>query len=251
MQVSTQTSSLSTRIALRDCPTTAKWVRSPLDPAVFCEWHSWLTWEERLRVSGYRRREDQHLFVARRGLARECIAREFSLEPQSIRLVSQPSGKLTWDTNDFYDVTTAIDLSVSRTSEAAAVVVCRTHDVGIDIERVADLPEIETLAFQNLHSVELDFWRSLPESSRLNSYYRLWVVKEAYVKALGIGLSLAPRNILAIEAISNVRGKVESNLTTESARAGEFWLKRIGTERIVSVVALKRVTLKRSDNATS
>ena len=77
-------STSDTAIALLDCPATADLIYLPVDPALLSKWTSWLTDDERLRRSGYRRREDQQLFVARRGLARGCIARELFLAPQSI-----------------------------------------------------------------------------------------------------------------------------------------------------------------------
>ena len=232
MQVSTS----DTAIALLDCPANADLIHLPVDPALLPQWKSWLTGEEKLRLSGYRRREDQQLFVARRGLARECISRELSLAPQSIRLMNQPSGKLDWNANDFDYGPTAIDFSVSRTAGLVAAVVSRTQCVGIDVERLSLLPEIETLAIQNLHPIELKDWLEMPEASRLVAYYRLWVVKEAFAKALGVGLTLPPRDILANEAMINTRGKVESILSPDQSQEAEFWLKPIGTDRVLSIV---------------
>jgi len=234
MQVSTS----DTAIALLECPATADLIYLPVDPALLPQWTSWLTDDERLRLSGYRRRKDQQLFVARRGLARECIAKELSLAPQSIRLMNQPSGKLDWNANDFDYGPRAIDFSVSRTAGCVAAVVSRKQCVGIDVERISLLPEIETLAIQNLHPIELKDWLDMPETSRLVAYYRLWVVKEAFAKALGVGLTLPPRDILANEAMNNTRGKVESILSPDQSQEAEFWLKPIGTDRVLSVVVL-------------
>jgi len=115
-------------------------------------------------------------------------------------------------------------------------VVSRTQCVGIDVERISLLPEIETLAIQNLHPIELKDWLEMPEASRLVADYRLWVVKEAFAKALGVGLTLPPRDILANEAMSNTRGKVESIHSLDQSQEAEFWLKPIGTDRLLSVV---------------
>ncbi len=235
-----QASSIDTHITLLDCPATAELIHTPIDPSLMQRWTSWLTGDEKMRFTSYRRREDQQLFVARHGLVRECIANQLSLAPESIRLVSQPSGKLGWNVNDFGYEQTLIDFSVSRAAGVAAAVVCKTHLVGIDVERICLLPEIKTLATQNLHPVELKYWQQLPEAARLHAYYRLWVVKEAYAKALGVGLTLPPCDILANEAMNNNWGIVRSDIDSTPTNEAEFWLTRVGTDKVLAVVTLSR-----------
>ncbi len=235
-----QASTIGTNITLLDCPATADLLHTPIDPSLSQRWTSWLTSDEKIRFAGYRRREDQELFVARHGLARECIANKLSLEPESIRLFSQPSGKLGWNSNDFGYDSNVIDFSVSRAYGVAAAAVCETHLVGIDVERICLLPEIKTLAIQNLHPTELKYWQEQPNATRLHSYYRLWVVKEAYAKALGVGLALSPCDIVANEAMNNQRGIVRSDIDSAPTNEAEFWLTRVGIDKVLAVVVLKR-----------
>jgi 4'-phosphopantetheinyl transferase len=235
-----QASPIAKHITLLDCPATAELVHMPSDPTELQLWSSWLTSDEKSRCASYRRREDQNLFVARHGLARECIANQLSLAPESIRLLSLKSGKLGWNPHDHGYEQSTIDFSVSRTAGVAAAAVCKTHFVGIDVERICLLPEIKTLAIQNLHQVELKYWQELPEVARLHAYYRLWVVKEAYAKALGVGLTLPPRDILANEAMNNNRGIVLSDIDSAPTNEAEFWLTRVGTDKVLAVVVLKR-----------
>ncbi|MCY2973546.1 MAG: 4'-phosphopantetheinyl transferase superfamily protein [Planctomycetota bacterium] len=235
-----QSSTIGTHITLLGCPATAELVHTPIDPSLMQRWASWLTSDEKSRFANYRRREDQQLFVARHGLARECLANQLSLTPESIRLVSLPSGKLGWNAHDLGYEQTLIDFSVSRATGVAAAAVCKTYLVGIDVERICLLPEIKTLATQNLHPVELKYWQQLPEATRLHAYYRLWVVKEAYAKALGVGLTLPPCDILANEAMNNNRGIVRSDMYSAPTNEAEFWLTRVSTDKVLAVVVLKR-----------
>lgn len=234
-----QASTIGTHITLLDCPATAELVHAPFDQSVLQRWSSWLTSDEKSRCTSYRRREDQQLFIARHGLAREGIANQLSLAPESIRLMSLPSGKLGWNANDYGYEQTTIDFSVSRTAGVAAAAVCKTHLVGIDVERICSLPESKTLAIQNLHPIELKYWQELPEATRLHAYYRLWVVKEAYAKALGVGLTLPPIRILGNEAMNNNRGIVRSDIDSAPTNEAEFWLTRVGTDKVLAIVVLK------------
>lgn len=68
-----------------------------------------------------------------------------------------------------------------------------THSIGVDIMRVR-LPPRETLrSFVGMFAEQLapreqaQLARA-PESKRLEAFYRLWTIKEAYTKALGLGL---------------------------------------------------------------
>jgi len=228
-----------------DCPAMVKWVTGPFDPVSLKKWASWLKEDELPRLAGYRRTSDQNLFLARRGLARECLGTTRSIKPQSIRFIEKPSGKLSWTSDDFRYGTACcsmeeFDFSISRTAEMAAAAVCRTHDVGIDVERITRLPELETLATQNLHPLEHEQWLRLPSEERLHAYYRLWVVKEAFVKGLGTGFVLSPREILANNAIGDTKGIIHETWQSQNVHKAAFSLKSIGSNCLIAVVTLNR-----------
>jgi 4'-phosphopantetheinyl transferase len=232
---------MGTRFTIPGCPASADLACAPFDVDSLQKWTSWLTSEEATRLSGYRYREDRELFIARHGLAREGIARELSLPPESIRLINRPSGKPGWNANEFSYSETDIDVSLSRTTGMVATAVCRTNCVGVDIEHIHSLPELHTLAIQNLHPTEWSEWTNLPEARRLKAYYRLWVVKEAFAKALGVGLSLEPIRILSKEAMTCDQGKVENTIALEPPQRADFWLRQIEPDKLLSVVVLKRL----------
>lgn len=92
----------------------------------------------------------------------------------------------------------ALCFSMSRSGDQALFGLSRVGAVGVDIEEVLERPGIERLE-RLLSSTESEQLRSEPPSGdpaeRLRALYRLWVRKEAVLKAVGTGLRLSPRDV--------------------------------------------------------
>lgn len=68
--------------------------------------------------------------------------------------------------------------------------IAKDCEIGIDVENVTRTLDIDALAATVFASKELaDFRRSSPEDRR-NRFFSYWTLKEAYIKARGMGLSL-------------------------------------------------------------
>lgn len=65
--------------------------------------------------------------------------------------------------------------------------------VGIDVECVAPVEDDLTIAVMS--AAELNHYLSLPESDQTDHFYRLWTLKESFVKATGQGLSVDPTTL--------------------------------------------------------
>ena len=95
-----------------------------------------------------------------------------------------------------------VEISVSHTEGATLVAVAR-RAVGIDIERVRPLPDLDALAAASLGDGEARALEDLVDGDRVASFYRFWVRKEALLKARGCGLAVDPR---AVDTTQGVPG---------------------------------------------
>jgi 4'-phosphopantetheinyl transferase len=59
----------------------------------------------------------------------------------------------------------------------------------VDIEHIRDTPEMEQIVERFFSIKENEVFRSLPESRKREAFFNGWTCKEAFVKALGDGLS--------------------------------------------------------------
>lgn len=158
---------------------------------------------ERLRTEDLRRR-----FIVRRARLREILARYVAAAPAAIRFDRGASGKPSlappWSDS-------RIEFSASHSAETALVAVGLGHPLGVDIERVRPLPDFRDLCRSYFASSENEALDRLPDGERLAAFFRTWARKEAVLKALGTGLSLALDQVeVSVEAaparVAAIRG---------------------------------------------
>jgi len=80
--------------------------------------------------------------------------------------------------------------NISHTRGLVACVVVRGIDCGIDVESIGRFRDLGHLAPSILAPSELTRWTALPQDDRPFLLSRYWTIKEAYAKALGLGMSL-------------------------------------------------------------
>ncbi len=85
-------------------------------------------------------------------------------------------------------------VGLSHSDRWTAVALSRLGRIGIDIEAVR--PVTTTLERRCLTEHELAWLDDIePELERSHRFFRVWTAKEAYLKALGVGLSVDPREV--------------------------------------------------------
>ena len=86
-------------------------------------------------------------------------------------------------------------ISLARTGTAAICAVGCGSAVGVDLERVARLPDLDALVGSVLTPREREAFAALPESLRDRAFHLLWVSKEAVLKLEGSGLGIPPEHL--------------------------------------------------------
>jgi 4'-phosphopantetheinyl transferase len=152
-------------------------------------------------------------FVALRGALR-CLLRHYlATDLSGVRIGYGPEGKpVLLSAGD-------IEFNVSRSEDLAAIAITARCQVGIDIEHVHELPELEQLARRFFCPEEYEEIISVPPIERSAAFFRCWTRKEAYVKAIGAGLSI-PLDGFAVSASESPAHIVHSG---HKAGASESW----------------------------
>jgi 4'-phosphopantetheinyl transferase len=135
--------------------------------------------DERARAGRFRRAADQEAFTLRRGLLRELVGSYLGLEPAAVRFAY---GR--WD-KPFVDG--ELSFNASSSGRHALFAFARGRGVGVDVERMRELPDMDEVAARIMSARELATYRG--QWDRLGAFYAVWTQKEAYAKALGDGFA--------------------------------------------------------------
>jgi 4'-phosphopantetheinyl transferase len=85
----------------------------------------------------------------------------------------------------------ALQFNLSHTEGLVACAVARECEVGVDVENVGREIDIAELAPSVFAPMELASLAQRPPGERRDLFFSYWTLKEAYIKARGMGLSLA------------------------------------------------------------
>lgn len=80
--------------------------------------------------------------------------------------------------------------NMSRSKSVALIGLSMAREIGVDIEIIDEVPDVEMLAREHFSPREYEAWRRLDPASAAPAFLQCWVRKEACVKAAGIGLAL-------------------------------------------------------------
>ncbi|MDQ6883913.1 MAG: 4'-phosphopantetheinyl transferase superfamily protein [Candidatus Dormibacteraeota bacterium] len=92
--------------------------------------------------------------------------------------------------------------------------------MGVDIEYVEPLPDLEGVASAFFSTRELGLLHLLPERERLVAFFTCWTRKEAYLKALGEGLT---RSANRVEVCADFSQTTELNEIDNGEGENRFW----------------------------
>ncbi len=153
-----------------------------------CAFRDTLDVDELERARRFVFHRDRARFIAARGLLRSIVARYLHLEPQEVRFSYHDHGKPALEPSSN---SANLSFNLSHSHELALYAFARGRRIGVDIEYVRGDTDHDGIAEQYFSTTEAAALRSLPSVQRTQAFYRCWTRKEAYVKALGEGLSLA------------------------------------------------------------
>ena len=147
------------------------------------EYWTFLSDEERQRALKFARLNLQKKFVKTRGVLRLILSSYLDLKPQEIIIKTAEYGKP-------YLVNNVLNFNLSHTKNQFVIAVSDTGIVGVDIEQCKDRKNISGLVEKCFSKIERDYWNTLSEQQKAIMFYRFWVRKESFVKAVGRGIAL-------------------------------------------------------------
>jgi len=138
--------------------------------------------EERERAGRFRFDASRDAFIASHGWLRTLLGRYLNAVPRSLEFTFGNRGKPALQG-------TPLRFNLSHSGAMAACAVARNQEIGIDIELIRPMSDLESVVRRFFHPEECRKLLALREEDRETAFFHCWTRKEAYIKALGDGLS--------------------------------------------------------------
>jgi 4'-phosphopantetheinyl transferase len=148
--------------------------------------NEFLSAAEHLRASHFHFAPDRRRFIIRRAVLRQLLAAILKTEPQAIRLEFGTHGKPFVAGQAGAD---GLRFSCSHSADWALIALTRGSELGVDLEQRRPVVDTEDLARNFFSPVEINELVGLSPELRLAGFFDCWTRKEAFVKAIGLGLS--------------------------------------------------------------
>lgn len=155
--------------------------------------------EELSRLQTYRSPSAAERYVLTRSLVRIVLGAHLGETPRNVRVSRTETGKPVISGGDH------VHFNVSHSGELILLALCGTRPVGVDVERRRDVFRVEKLVDRWLTESERREMAAHTErgAGASDTFLRLWSLKEARLKALGVGISGAARAPLhTVDAMS-------------------------------------------------
>lgn len=140
--------------------------------------------DERERAGKFHFHRDYESFVIARGVLRNIISRYVNVPPDELRFSYDRYGKPRLSSCE-----TPLCFNLSHAKAIALYAVSRVDATGVDVEYVREDFATAEIAERFFSADELSGLRALPPELRTAGFFTCWTRKEAYIKALGEGLS--------------------------------------------------------------
>lgn len=141
--------------------------------------------DDRKLIERYAEPEARDRAIASRAVLRLLLAQHLGLPPAALEIAPTAHGKPLVRDRDPKGRSVAFNLS--HTDDLLLFGFARAP-IGVDIERIAPIPDLDAFARLALSDRERAACAALPVERRLNEVYRHWVAKEAIAKRSGEGL---------------------------------------------------------------
>jgi 4'-phosphopantetheinyl transferase len=149
-----------------------------------------LSAEERRRADAFAFERDARRFIVSHAVLRTLLGRAVGIPADEISFRSEPELKPVLEAG----AAQPIHFSLSR-SEELVLIGLAARPLGVDIESLANAVDTEAVGDFVLSEREREAFRSLDPSDRQRVFLQCWVQKEAYLKAIGEGLSVSPARV--------------------------------------------------------
>lgn len=148
--------------------------------------HALLSEDEKHQQQRFHFEHDRHRYLLTRAALRMVLSRYWAADPEQWRFVSNGYGKPRI-VNEA--IARELSFNVSHTAGLILIGVSGQDALGVDVENITPPVSLD-VADHFFAPSEARAMRSMPVERQPMRFFELWTLKEAYIKARGMGLSI-------------------------------------------------------------
>ncbi|MDI6687881.1 MAG: 4'-phosphopantetheinyl transferase superfamily protein [Desulfobacterales bacterium] len=156
------------------------------DTVLLDRYRSVISENEKRKVNRYVFEKDKHSCLVTRALLRFVLSACTCCDPELFEFIENNYGKPDLKPGL---VTMPVKFNISHSRNVTACALALGSEIGMDIEdhsRKIDL----NIADRFFSKPESEYLRSCPDKDRQEVFFDFWTLKESYIKARGMGLSI-------------------------------------------------------------
>ncbi|MGZ5008844.1 MAG: 4'-phosphopantetheinyl transferase family protein [Methylobacter sp.] len=146
----------------------------------------WRVLDEAERAHAGRMKNDllHKRYVEVHGRLRSILAQALDQAPERIAIKKTGHGK------PYLADRPELAFNLSHSADTMVLALGLNCRLGVDIEYCKSRGSLAGLVDKCFAGEEIEYWHKLPETQKTIEFYRFWTRKEAFVKAIGLGIGL-------------------------------------------------------------
>lgn len=162
----------------------------------------------RERISFFKFKQVQESYIISQGGLRLMLSYYLGIEPDKVDIGRKSKGKpISIDHPN-------LRFNMSNSGRRVVYAFSLDEEIGIDLERLRDMPDLDELIEKNYNNYEQNYINKIPEK-RLYRFFKFWTIKESYLKAIGVGMRIPPEDLeFEIQngeySLQSIRGVVDT-----------------------------------------
>jgi 4'-phosphopantetheinyl transferase len=141
-----------------------------------------LSSDEKTRAERFKFDIHRERFIASRGILRTLLGKYLQIQPQEINFRYTAHGK------PYLDHNTDLFFNASDSQNLAIYALTLNREIGVDVEYMKKIDYLG-IAERFFSPNEFQVLKNLPEDQKKQAFFNCWTRKEAFIKAIGEGLS--------------------------------------------------------------
>lgn len=167
-------------------------------------------------------------FIIARAILRKILSNLTQIPSKAIEFAYSKFGKPSLS----YSMNSSIEFSVSHTDDFFVIAAAEGMPLGIDCEVLNQNFDIYALLEDVFNPHDISKLLMLNKELQISAFYEAWTTIEAYLKAVGLGFSVQPKNVKIFEKFGGVTseaGFLNSQKSIWHFRRFNFQKNHVGT----------------------